>query len=76
MKLWVDTITRYFDKLPTQFIVENTQIKLLEKINTDAKENTFEKMSTTVQEDDKELDEFGISESESMGLEWIEILLR
>jgi len=27
------------------------------------KENTFEKMSTTVQEDDKELDEFGVSES-------------
>ena len=72
MKLWVDTITRYFDKLPTQFIVENTQIKLLEKINTDAKENTFEKMSTTVQEDDKELDEFGISESRIYGAEWIE----
>tara|TARA_B100001057_G_C22720799_1_gene899628 strand:- start:71 stop:631 length:561 start_codon:yes stop_codon:yes gene_type:complete len=67
MKLWVDTITRYFDKLPTQFIVENTQIKLLEKINTDAKENTFEKMSTTVQQDDKELDEFGVSESKIYG---------
>ena len=67
MKLWVDTITRYFDKLPTQFIVENTQIKLLEKINTDAKENTFEKMSTTVQEDDKELEEYGVSESRIYG---------
>ena len=67
MKLWVDTITRYFDKLSTQFIVENTQIKLLEKINTDAKENTFEKMSTTVQEDEKELEDFGISESKLYG---------